>query len=183
MGVFLGLVFGTHCHQSGLDIGFGRIVPHGLAQGCLCLGLLRNKPATKAGTTMGPPRGGTPGPREPGTTPGAPKPPRRPPLRARRAPAITASRADSMALFFSEMAAHAAAFVTTSCSRNVLSSPAGRNFPSRRQQARRGLIRHQPAPAGWHIPQHGACRDQYAGQNDPEAMVCLRFTLRTSLPS
>jgi hypothetical protein len=88
-----------------------------------------------------------------------------------------------MALFFSEMAAHAAAFVTTSCSRNVLSSPAGRNFPSRRQQARRGLIRHQPAPAGWHIPQHGACRDQYAGQNDPEAMVCLRFTLRTFLPS
>jgi hypothetical protein len=53
MGVFLGLVFGTHCHQSGLDIGFGRIVPHGLAQGCLCLGLLRNKPATKAGTTRG----------------------------------------------------------------------------------------------------------------------------------
>jgi hypothetical protein len=37
MGVFLGLVFGKHCHQSGLDIGFGRIVPHGLAQGCLCL--------------------------------------------------------------------------------------------------------------------------------------------------
>jgi hypothetical protein len=111
-------VFGTHCHQSGLDIGFGRIVPHGLAQGCLCLGLLRNKPATKAGTTKGPPRGGTPGPREPGTTPGAPKPPRRPP-RARRPPAITASRADSMALFFSEMATHAASFVTTSCSRNV----------------------------------------------------------------
>jgi len=51
MGVFLGLVFGTHCHQSDLDIGFGRIVPHGLAQGCLCLGLLQNKPATKAGTT------------------------------------------------------------------------------------------------------------------------------------
>jgi len=31
--------------------------------------------------------------------------------------------------------------------------------------------------------QHRACQDQYAGQNDPEAMVCLRFTLRTSLPS
>jgi hypothetical protein len=44
-------VFGTHCHQSDLDIGFGRIVPHGLAHGCLCLGLLQNKPATKAGTT------------------------------------------------------------------------------------------------------------------------------------
>jgi len=83
-----------------------------------------------------------------GQLPGAPKPPRRPPPRARRAPAITASRADSMALFFSEMAAHAASFVTTSCSRNVSYHRLRvGNLPSRRQQARRGLIRHQPAPA------------------------------------
>lgn len=64
----------------------------------------------------------------------------------------------------------------------VLSSPAGRESPLPPPAGPPGP---DPPPASASkagTSQHRACQDQYAGQNDPEAMVCLRFTLRTSLP-
>ena len=136
MGVFLGLVFGTHCHQSDLDIGFGRIVPHGLAQGCLCLGLLQNKPATKAGTT-----------RTGDNARGAKTTQKTTTTRAAGASHHSQPSRQHGVVLFRDGSPRGIIRHRELLTERVLSSPAGRNFPSRRQQARRGLIRHQPAPA------------------------------------
>ncbi len=102
---------------------------------------------------QGPPRGGTPGPREPGTTArGAKTTQKTTTTSAAGASHHSQPSRQHGVVLFRDGSPRGIIRHHELLTERVLSSPAGRNFPSRRQQARRGLIRHQPEPAGWHIP-------------------------------
>jgi hypothetical protein len=144
--------------------------------------LLRNKPATQAGTTKHAARRDSGTTRTEDNSPGHQNHPEdHHHERGGRQPSQPAEQTDGVVLF-GDGSPRGIIRHHELLTERVLSSPAGRESPLPPPAGPPGP---DPPPASASkagTSQHRACQDQYAGQNDPEAMVCLRFTLRTSLP-